>query len=166
MELARKKNVAAIKKKRLEEKREDRRKKKEFYDQDIKTRREKAVTAFNAYIRRRDRGRNCISCNKPSSSGSFDAGHYIPAGNCSALRFSEFNVSLQCHWNCNIQQSGNRTEYRKGLIERYGEEIVNFLEGPQPLVKATAQWYKEIEVTYKEKLKELEEKFTDMAEEF
>lgn len=126
---------------------------------DKEKRRKAAVRAFNRFIRLRDRGNPCISCGKPSigdAAGKFDAGHYIPAGNCTALRFDERNVNLQCHWNCNIQQSGNRTEYRKGLIEKYGQEVVDFLEGPQPTIDITVDWYREIEKTYKAKCKEME----------
>lgn len=123
--------------------------KREFYANDKGTRRRAAVEQFHRFIRNRDHGRDCISCGKPFGSSVFDSGHYIPAGSCAALRFDEHNVNLQCHYNCNIQQSGNRTEYRKGLIKKYGEAVVARLEGPQPTVKMRAEDYKAIEDKYK-----------------
>ena len=52
--------------------------------------------------------------------------------------------------NCNL------LEYRKGLIKKYGQEVVDFLEGPQPTVKITVDFYKQVEIKYKAKVKELE----------
>ena len=148
------------------EKKENARKKREFYENHKDTRRQAAVRWFNRFIRLRDTGNPCISCGKPSigpNAGKFDAGHYIPAGSCSALKFNEKNVNLPCHWNCNIQQSGNRTNYRKGLIKKYGLEEVEKLEGPQPIINITVDWYKSIEEKYKAKCKELEKKLENVA---
>ncbi len=150
-------NLAEIKRKK-KEKKQNAEQKRKYYDNDIKTRREAAVRTFNGYIRLRDQGMCCISCNKPCGSWRVDAGHYIPAGNCTALRFNEFNVNAQCHFDCNVNQSGNRTEYRKGILNKYGQEVVDFLEGPQPTIKITVQFYKDIEDKYKLKIKELKGK--------
>jgi len=45
-------------------------------------------------------------------------------------------VHRQCSV-CNNHKSGNAILYRKGLIERIGEEAVKWLEGPHPLPKWT-----------------------------
>ncbi|MFZ9114761.1 MAG: recombination protein NinG [bacterium] len=42
------------------------------------------------------------------------------------------------------------------MIDRIGQGQVDILEGPQPKIKITAEWYKSIEDNYKLKLKELE----------
>ena len=83
------------KKLQAEKKRKHSRQKREFYENDIKTRRQQAVYWFNRFIRLRDCGQACISCGKPPNDGRFDAGHYITAGSCSALRFDEQNVNLR-----------------------------------------------------------------------
>ena len=65
----------------------------------------------------------CISCNKPIKYGSSEchAGHYIPAGASSPLRWNEFNVNVQCV-GCNTWKNGNPHEYRNGMILKYGEK--------------------------------------------
>ena len=54
---------------------------------------------------------------------------------------------------CNV--TGNRTEYRKGLIAKYGESIVEAIEGPHEKIKASVDYYRAIELKYKQKVKEL-----------
>lgn len=154
--LDRKNQEVVRRKKKDAERKENARKKREYYEQDLKTRREAAVFWFNKYIRLRDQGLPCISCGVPAGSCKFDAGHYIPAGSCEALRFNEWNVNSQCAIRCNVHESGNRTEYQKGLVAKYNQEVVDFLEGPQPLVKKTVEYYKAIEDKYKKKCKEVD----------
>ena len=83
----------------------------------------KTETVFNAYIRRRDEGLKCISCDRPGN----QAGHYFPVKGYSSLRFNEYNVNLQCP-GCNLFKHGNQAMYRIGLVERIGEEAVKELE--------------------------------------
>ena len=145
--------------KRLQKKQHTKQKR-EFYENDIKTRREAAVREFNKYIRLRDQGLACISCGAPPGTYKLTAGHFITAGSCSALRFDERNCHGQCWWNCNRNKSGNITGYRLGILERFGEKegnkILEYLEGPQPTINITVDWYRGIEETYKAKCKELE----------
>ena len=85
---------------------------------------EKAQKVFNTWIRKRDSGEPCISC------GSFNgnqAGHYFPVKGYSVLRYDEVNVNLQCAA-CNMYKHGNPQEYRKGLVRKYGEDVVKELE--------------------------------------
>ena len=79
---------------------------------------------FNAYIRKRDEFKNCISCNRPLQ-GKRDAGHFYAAGSNPSIRFHEDNVHGQCV-HCNRDKHGNLLEYREGLIKRIG--MVRFLE--------------------------------------
>ena len=83
----------------------------------------KAQVVFNAWIRARDHHLGCISC-----SASVDhAGHYLSQGHHSALRFAEHNVNGQCV-KCNTYLHGNLINYRKGLLRRYGSQVVEMLE--------------------------------------
>lgn len=132
------------------------RKKREFYENDTKRRREAATKFFNRYIRLRDSGNPCISCGTTKPDIQYAAGHFIPAGNCTALRFHERNVHRQCNVYCNNHKSGNRVKYRESLITKFGQETVDFLEGPQPTIKITVDFYKAIEEKYKLKCKEME----------
>lgn len=90
----------------------------------------KAQDVFNAWIRKRDEGRGCISC----GSAVTEAGHYLSAGHNSALRFNEVNTNGQCT-RCNCFMHGNLIEYRKGLVKKYGEEKVFMLESISHRIK-------------------------------
>jgi hypothetical protein len=142
-----------IKKKKKEFNSETNRMKKEFYVADIKTRREAAVKYFNRYILLRDKDKPCVSCGNTNPSIKYDAGHYIPAGSCSALRFDERNVHKQCSQYCNVHRSGNSAPYAKAIAAMYGQEVLDFLDGPQPKIKITASFYQSVEDEYKEKIR-------------
>jgi hypothetical protein len=122
----------------------------------IKTRAEhlrEAQTAFNAFIRERDKGLPCISCGRHHQ-GQFHAGHYLSVGAHPEMRFDERNVYLQCA-PCNNHLSGNIVEYRKNLIVRYGQKVVDYLESKHEAKKYTVEQIKEIKSKYRLKLKEL-----------
>jgi len=83
---------------------------------------------FSEYIRRRDsdwsgRGK-CITCPNVKHWKEMDAGHYISRSK-KAILYDERNVNLQCK-RCNI--TGEPQLYRKALIGKYGEEVVDELE--------------------------------------
>jgi len=159
---AREKAAKEIKKKWNKEK-------KEYYDKDRPTRLKAAITAFNAYIRKRDENRPCISCEPGTcevvkialKGGAFDCGHYLTVGAFPELRFTEVNAHRQCK-KCN-GGSGKYTkknhtvgkQYRINLIERIGIKAVEWIEGPHEPPKLTACDLKDIEIKYKSKLKEL-----------
>lgn len=88
----------------------------------------KTQTAFNKYIRERDKNLPCISCDKPIT-GQRHAGHYRSVGAHPELRFEEDNCHAQCA-QCNNWKSGNLVEYRANLIKKIGVERVEWLEGP------------------------------------
>ena len=113
-----------------------------------------AQTAFNAYIRLRDRNEPCISCGttKPVQ---YCAGHYFTRGGHPELRFSEQNVHKQCNKNCNLELSGNIAAYRVNLIKKIGVEAMDWLEGPHALQNLTIEDAKEIKQYYRDKTKHL-----------
>lgn len=65
------------------------------------------------FIKLRDLGLPCISCNKPWSE-EFHAGHYFKAELYSGLRFNELNINGQCP-ECNILEDGNFKGYTIGI---------------------------------------------------
>lgn len=83
----------------------------------------KAQDIFNRWIRNRDQDKGCISC----GSSVDHAGHYLSAGHHGHLRFNEMNVNGQC-LRCNNFLHGNLINYRQGLVNRYGEQKVLYLE--------------------------------------
>ena len=131
--------------------------KKEFNENDKGFQKARAQAAFNAFIRYRDVDEGCISCYKPAGwSGRWDAGHYFTVGARPDLRFNEDNCHKQCHYDCNINKSGNIAEYRKGLVNKIGEDRVKALEEHGKTTESlTAEHYKQIAKKYKDKLEKL-----------
>ncbi|MGF6595118.1 recombination protein NinG [Pseudomonas sp. 2835] len=139
---------------------------------EIKVRKEKLKTRtdhvreaqalFNEFIRLRDAGQPCISCDSlPSDhdliTGSrWDAGHYRSVGACPELRFEPLNVHRQCV-KCNRNLSGNAVEYRIRLVQRIGADRVAWLEGPHQACKHTIDDLKAIKAEYRAKIKQLKE---------
>jgi protein-arginine kinase activator protein McsA len=74
----------------------------------------------HAFIRNRDKGLNCISCNAPYSD-DFQAGHFYPAGCFETLKFHFDNIHGQCV-QCNLYHSGNFENYSLNLPKRIGVE--------------------------------------------
>ena len=111
-----------------------------------------AQTAFNAYIRARDKDKPCISSGVMQA--TWDAGHYRSVGSCPSLRFCELNVHKQSVHD-NQYLHGNLISYRRGLIERIGQDKVDWLEGPHEPKHYSIEELKKLKQTYKQKLKEL-----------
>jgi len=126
---------------------------KQFNNSDINILKRLAQKLFNQFIRLRDEGLNCISCQKPYD-GAFDCGHFKPRGGYSALAFNEDNCSGQCK-KCNRFLSANLVDYRKNLIIKIGLERVEYLETCTQTKKWTVEELREIKETYKRKTKEL-----------
>jgi len=123
----------------------------------LKTRRQwekEAQTAFNAYIRERDRELPCISCGR-FHQGQWHAGHYLSVGAHPELRFEPANVHKQC-MPCNHFKSGDQTNYRIALVNRVGFELVAWLEGPHEPKKYTIEELMDIKQRYTRMRRELE----------
>ena len=71
----------------------------------------------------------CVSCNKIVQIKYADAGHFIGRGlgGSSGVYFDERNIRLQCK-QCNAFKQGNYTEYRKFMLDKYGQEVIDELE--------------------------------------
>ncbi len=87
----------------------------------------KAWSIFSLYKRAKDCLRTtgcasfglCITCGKRYHIKLLQAGHFVPGRHNSNL-FYERGVHAQCY-NCNINLKGNTLEYRRKIIELYGE---------------------------------------------
>lgn len=86
-----------------------------------------AKKVFQAWVRKRDALLPCISCGKHNCS-DWAGGHYFDAGTYSGLMFHEWNVNKQCNTYCNKFLSGNKPNYRIGLVNKIGLENVIWLE--------------------------------------
>jgi hypothetical protein len=108
---------------------------------------------FNKFIRLRDDKEPCISCQRHHT-GQYHAGHYRTVGSAPELRYEEDNCHKQCSA-CNNHLSGNIVNYRPNLINKIGQERVDWLEGPHKPAKLSIDNLKLIIEKYKAKCKEL-----------
>lgn len=114
----------------------------------------------NKYIRLRDSiGKGwgqCCSCGKIVIEG--DAGHFIGTGfgGSSGVRFDERNMNLQCR-SCNRFQEGNKLEYRKFMLNKYGQDVVNELERLHRTRNYTLMDLEGLLLYYKQAYREIED---------
>lgn len=110
-----------------------------------------AQQVFNKFIRERDKGNVCISCQKKPLKEN--AGHFYNANNHWSVRFDERNVHLQCE-HCNTYLSGNLIYYRENLIKKIGITDFNELSvKAKETRKFSKEELKEIIELYRNKLK-------------
>ena len=127
-----------------------------FRRQDVKIRKGAAKEACNLYIRTRDKGKKCICCDRDLGD-EYHAGHFWESGLNSYIRYDEDNIHGQTIY-CNRFKGGNSGFYRERLIEKIGIDRVVRLDITRSIpIKRTADDYKEIEIHYKSKLKQLME---------
>jgi hypothetical protein len=112
--------------------------------------------AVNAYVRERDKGLPCISCETPWEP-TFQAGHFRSRGACPELRFDLDNIHGQCV-RCNMHLSGNLLGYRAGLFERKGPAVIERLEGPQHIAKLPIDELRTLKAAFRLLTKQLKEK--------
>lgn len=86
-----------------------------------------AKRVFQMWCRMRDSKLACISCGSIECK-QFDGGHYFKAEIYSGLIFEEINVNKQCSYCNGPFMNGNLIPYRKGMVLKYTEAIVNELE--------------------------------------
>ena len=119
-----------------------------------------AQAEFNKHVRLRDRFQPCISCGTynpggDSIGGVWDCSHYRSIGACPELRFEELNAHKSCK-KCNRDLSGNIVEYRIRLIQRLGQETVDWIEGKHEPKKYTIDDLKAIKAKYRALNREME----------
>lgn len=117
-------------------------------------------TVVNAYVRERDKDQPCISCGATTAK-QWHAGHYLTTGaHPGMIRFDPRNISKQCS-QCNDHLSGNLLNYRKGIIARYGQERLDWLEGPHESPKITREWIDSEKSRFRSLLRDLRKEEND-----
>ena len=111
----------------------------------------RAQKAFNAYIRERDKDQPCITCGTWEAE-EWHAGHWIPVGRSSALRFDEANVHRQCR-QCNYFGAGRQDDYEMRLPARIGQAEVDRLKHAGREYRWTREQLQAVEGKYKTKMK-------------
>lgn len=97
----------------------------------------------NKIIRVIDYGQPCISSNLKK--GKVNAGHFFSVGSNPSLRFNLHNIHGQSEYS-NTYLHGDLINYRRGLINRYGIEYIEFIErlqGTYPVLKLTIEQLKD-----------------------
>jgi hypothetical protein len=112
-----------------------------------------AQTIFNQYIRLRDQGLNCISCDKPPLKKN--CGHYYSQGGHSNVRFDKDNCHLQCE-HCNTYLSGNLLNYQIGIEKRIGaQKLLELQERAHTEKRWSVDELKNIIKKYKELVRDM-----------
>jgi hypothetical protein len=117
---------------------------------------EEVQIAFNAYIRKRDEGKPCVSCMKHKP---LQAGHYFSVKMYDSLRYDEDNVHGECEF-CNCFDEKHLIKYTPNLIARIGtnayDELFNRARDyKQHGYKFSRSELIEIKKKYQKKIKEL-----------
>ncbi|WP_347003882.1 recombination protein NinG [Enterobacter roggenkampii] len=129
-----------------------------------------AQQAFNAYIRARDADLPCISCGETNPpdlhGGQWDCGHFKTVGANPELRFEERNAHKQCK-SCNAgagkytaKEATVAQQYEAGLVARYGQEYVDWLNGHHEMTNYRREDFIRIRDEYRAKLKALKQQVT------
>jgi hypothetical protein len=117
---------------------------------------------FSEYVRRKDVDENgfgvCISCGTMKHWKEAQAGHYHAGSVCGLdLFFDPRNVNFQCV-GCNLFRHGNLAQYALALKKKHGPTILEDLDSMRGICKWSRGKFEEMIETYKQKLKELENK--------
>lgn len=124
--------------------------------------RAKAKVAMHAYVRARDEGMECASCDTlliklGRAGGDYDAGHFRPVGLAKHLEFDPRNIWGQCK-RCNDHLRGSFQLYEAKLRQRQGDAFVDELLADNAPRHLKIHDFQEIEAAYKAKLKQLQAK--------
>lgn len=129
----------------------------------VSSTKQKTWVIFSKFIRTRDCLKTtgcsswglCVTCGKRYHFKLLQAGHFIQGRHNNNL-FSEKGCHAQCY-NCNINKGGNPLEYRRKIIEMYGEGYDEVLEAENRVIKSfSVDTLKDLMVYYKEKIRGLE----------
>jgi hypothetical protein len=113
-------------------------------------------TVINKYVRLRDQGQPCISCDKPDNGQhQRHASHYRSVGACSALRFDLTNVHASCQ-QCNSHKAGNVIEYRIRLVKKLGIEKVEWLEAQNQITTYDIDYLKRLKKIFAKRCRKLQ----------
>jgi len=106
----------------------------------------------------RDRNDGCISCDLPANwDGQWHGSHYRSHGACSVLQFNLWNINKAC-WICNKLYSGRIADYKPRLVEKYGQERVDWLDSQNGIFKPPIDYYKKFKRVMGKKLRRMERK--------
>jgi hypothetical protein len=156
---------------RLIEKKQEAKKKKERAEHKARKTAIKTRTEWEEECRRivqkiarlRDRDDGCISCHLPSTwGGQWHGSHFRSHGACSVLQFNLWNIHKACS-SCNRDKGGNIIEYRPRLVEKIGQERVDWLETQNGIFKPPMDYYVKFKRVMGKRLRRMEKRMEDRA---
>ena len=111
---------------------------------------------INRYVRLRDYHLGCISCEKPASwPGQWHCSHFRSVGAAPHLRFNLWNMNRSCSI-CNNHLSGNIGAYKPALIEKIGQDKVDWLESNHARAGHDIEYLKRLKRIFSKKCRILE----------
>jgi len=120
-----------------------------------------AQTVINRYVRLRDAHLGCASCDRPASwAGQWHCSHFRSVGAAQHLRFNLWNMHKACSI-CNNHLSGNIAGYRPRLIEKIGQEKVDWLEGNHSIARHDIPYLMRIKAIFTKKAKRIEKRLEE-----
>ena len=136
---------AEIKKKQKAKKKKHTARKKKLDENDLSKQLRLTQSAVNRLVMVINAGKPCFTCGNRNPFIKYCAGHYKTVGAYPELRFNLKNINLQCNFHCNCNLSGNiagtknSRGYRQGIIDDFGQERLDYLDGPHDSIKYTCQ---------------------------
>lgn len=111
-----------------------------------------------AIARLRDKDDGCISCHMSANYGGvWHGSHFRSHGAASAVQFHLWNIHKACA-QCNLFKSGNIAAYRPRLVEKIGQEKVDWLMSQNQIVRHDVDYYKRFKAVMGRKLRRMEKK--------
>ena len=112
----------------------------------------------NQYVRLvRDVNEPCCTCRTTNPNIKYDTGHFFTRASRPDIRFELTNLAKQCSVRCNQHGSGMRNEYEKFIIEKYGQDHLDWLTLKKPSLKEQFPNWQDIEaeiIRYRKLLRE------------
>jgi hypothetical protein len=106
----------------------------------------------------RDRNDGCISCHMPANyQGAWHGSHFRSHGAASAIQFHLWNIHKACA-QCNLMKSGNLAAYTPRLIEKIGQDRVDWLHSQNQIVRHSVDYYKKFKRVMGKRLRRLEKR--------
>lgn len=129
----------AVEKKQRQEKQKHKRERRQLKENNRGWALARCQEAFNALIRFQDRDLPCVTCGTTKPDIQYCCGHWKTRGAHPEWRFRRENVARQCNQLCNLHNSGRPLEFREAIIKRWGQDVVDILEGPKQLPNWTVE---------------------------
>tara|TARA_R110000850_G_scaffold276016_1_gene416685 strand:- start:64 stop:681 length:618 start_codon:yes stop_codon:yes gene_type:complete len=98
----------------------------------------------NQWVRYRDRNEPCCTCGTTNDI-KYDAGHFYTVAARPDIRFELTNIHRQCSMKCNQHGSGMRAEYKVFIVEKYGQDHLDWLESEKAGLKTQFPHWSDIE---------------------